>query len=156
VIIRHTLRLVSSWDTSWRTLRTKPRRATTPDLQRRPVQSLEPASASLSIDDKRVDNMGRWTDDQLANYETALETIGNVIAIASHDIAEEREKVRPDVDRINELLALRARLNQERNCLRIHDDASVRKATEIYSKVVRVGRLSTTMRGSFTDDPPAS
>ncbi len=39
--------------------------------------------------------MGRWTDDQLANYETALETIGNVIAIASRDIAEEREKSNP-------------------------------------------------------------
>lgn len=100
--------------------------------------------------------MGRWTDDQLANYETALETIGAVIAVASHDIAEEREKVRPDADWINELLMLRARLNQERNCLRIHDDAAVRKATELYSKIVRAGRLSTTTRGSFPDDPPAS
>ena len=100
--------------------------------------------------------MGRWTDDQLANYATALETIGNVIAIASRDVAEERGKIQPDTDRINELLAVQARLNQERNCLRIHDDAAVRKATEIYSKIVRAGRLSTTIPGSFTDDPPAS
>jgi hypothetical protein len=126
------------------------------DLQGRPVQRLESASASLSIDDERVDNMGRWTDDQLANYETALETIGNVIAIASRDIAEEREKIQPDVDRITKLLALQERLNQERNCLRINDDTVVRKATEIHSKIVRAGRLSTTMRGSFTDDPPAN
>ena len=62
--------------------------------------------------------MGRWTDDQLANYETALETGVNVIAIASRDIAEEREKIRPHADRINELLALQARLNQERDRLR--------------------------------------
>ena len=92
----------------------------------------------------------------MANYETALETIGNVIAIASRDIAEEREKIQPDADRINELLALQGHLNQERNGLRINDDAVVRKATEIYSKIVRAGRLSTTMRGSFPDDPPAS
>ncbi len=85
--------------------------------------------------------MGRWTDDQLANYETALETIGNVIAIASRDIAEEREKIQPDADRINELLALQARLNQDRNRLRIRDDAAVRKATEIYSEIVRAGQL---------------
>lgn len=105
------------------------------------MQKLESASASLSIDDERVDNMGRWTDDQLANYETALETIGNVIAIASRDIAEEREKIQPDADRINELLALQARLNQDRNRLRIRDDAAVRKATEIYSEIVRAGQL---------------
>ncbi len=34
-----------------------------------------------------------WTDDQLADYETALETIGNAIAVASRDISKEREKV---------------------------------------------------------------
>ncbi|MEV9638792.1 hypothetical protein ABZO35_30625 [Burkholderia pseudomallei] len=39
--------------------------------------------------------MRAWTDDQLANYETALETIGNVIAITSRDIADEREKSGP-------------------------------------------------------------
>ena len=130
--------------------------AITPDLQRRLTRRLELASTSLSIDEKRVDKMRTWTDDQLANYETALETIGNVIAIASRDVAEERGKIQPDTDRINELLAVQARLNQERNCLRIHDDAAVRKATEIYSKIVRAGRLSTTIPGSFTDDPPAS
>lgn len=100
--------------------------------------------------------MRRWIADQLANYETALETIGNVIAIVSRDVAEERGKIQPDTDRINALLTLQARLSQERNCLRIHGDAAVRKATEIYSKIVRAGRLSTTIPGSFTDDPPAS
>ncbi|WP_334037572.1 hypothetical protein [Burkholderia gladioli] len=96
---------------------------------------------SLSIDEKRVDNMRAWTDAQLANYETALETIGNVIAITSRDIADEREKIRPDADRINELLALQRRLNHKRQRLRIHDEAAVRNATEIYSKIVRAGRL---------------
>lgn len=119
------------------------------------MQRLEPASAS-SIDDKRVDNMGRRTDDQLANYETALETIGNEIAIASRNIAEEREKIQPGADRINELLALQARLNQGSYRLRIHDDAAVRKATEIYSKIVRARRLSTSICGSFADNPPTS
>ncbi|KIX44687.1 hypothetical protein SY87_19475 [Burkholderia pseudomallei] len=85
--------------------------------------------------------MRTWTDDQLANYEMALETIGNVIAITSHDIAHEREKMPPDADRINELLALQRRLSQERQRLRIDNEAAVRKATEIYCKIVRAGRL---------------
>jgi hypothetical protein len=85
--------------------------------------------------------MRTWTDDQLVNYETALEAVGNVIAIASRDIADERHKSQPDADRINELLALQRRLNQERQSLRIDDDAAVRKAIEIYGKIVRAGRL---------------
>ena len=115
--------------------------AIAPYPQRRLVRRLEPTSASLSSDEKRVDNMRTWTDDQLANYETALETVGNVIAIASRDIAAERQKSQPDADRINELLILQRRLNQERHSLRIDDDAAVRKAVELYSKIVRAGQL---------------
>ncbi|HEF4736575.1 hypothetical protein KTD19_19200 [Burkholderia multivorans] len=85
--------------------------------------------------------MHTWTDDQLADYETALETIGNVIAITSRDIANEQGKTQPDVDRINELRALQWRLTRERHDLRIDDDAAVHKAIEIYSKIVRAGRL---------------
>ncbi|KNA34711.1 hypothetical protein ADU20_09020 [Burkholderia pseudomallei] len=85
--------------------------------------------------------MRTWTDDQLANYETALETVGNVIAIASRDIAAERQKSQPDADRINELLILQRRLNQERHSLRIDDDAAVRKTVGLYSKIVRAGQL---------------
>ncbi|WP_071897845.1 hypothetical protein [Burkholderia pseudomallei] len=92
--------------------------------------------------------MRTWTDDQLANYETALETVGNVIAIASRDIAAERQKSQPDADRINELLILQRRLNQERHSLRIDDDAAVRKAVGLYSKIVRAGHLGTTPSGT--------
>ncbi|MEK0386333.1 hypothetical protein [Burkholderia pseudomallei] len=83
-----------------------------------------------------------WTDDQLANYETALETIGNVIAIASRDITEEREKSRPDVRRIDELLELQKRLSGERRSLRIDDDAAVQKAIAAYGQIVRSGELA--------------
>ncbi|RBA70801.1 hypothetical protein BRO09_17025, partial [Xanthomonas oryzae pv. oryzae] len=61
-----------------------------------------------------------WTDDQLADYETALETIGNAIAVASRDISKEREKSRPDVRRIDELLELQKRLSDgvcQANCV---------------------------------------
>lgn len=115
--------------------------AIAPYPQRRLVRGLEPPSASLSNDEKRVDDMRTWTDDQLANYETALETVGNVIAIASRDIAAERQKSQPDADRINELLILQRRLNQERHSLRIDDDAAVRKTVGLYSKIVRAGQL---------------
>lgn len=83
-----------------------------------------------------------WTDDQLADYETALETIGNVIAIAARDISEEREKSRPDVRRIDELLELQKRLGGERQSLRIDDDTAAQKAIETYGQIVRSGELA--------------
>ena len=83
-----------------------------------------------------------WTDDQLADYETALETIGNVIAIASRDITKEREKSRPDVRRIDELLELQKRLSGERRSLRIDDDAAVQKAIAAYGQIVRLSELA--------------
>ncbi|CAJ8399056.1 Uncharacterised protein [Burkholderia pseudomallei] len=86
--------------------------------------------------------MKTWTDDQLADYETALETIGNVIAIASRDIAEEREKSRPDVRRIDELLELQKRLSDERRSLRIDDAAIVQRTIETYGQIVRSGELA--------------
>ncbi|ONC97869.1 MULTISPECIES: hypothetical protein [Burkholderia] len=82
-----------------------------------------------------------WTDDQLADYETALETIGNLIALASRDISKEREKSRPDVRRIDELLELQKRLSDERRSLRINDDAAVQEAIETYGQIVRSGDL---------------
>ncbi|AGH77929.1 hypothetical protein GUF72_05505 [Xanthomonas citri pv. citri] len=82
-----------------------------------------------------------WTDDQLADYETALETIGNAIAVASRDISKEREKSRPDVRRIDELLELQKRLSDERRSLRIDDDAAVQEAIETYGQIVRSGEL---------------
>ncbi|WP_045761491.1 hypothetical protein [Xanthomonas albilineans] len=82
-----------------------------------------------------------WTDDQLADYETALETIGNAIAVASRDISKEREKSRPDVRRIDELPELQKRLSDERLSLRIDDDAAVQEAIETYGQIVRSGKL---------------
>ncbi|MBU9312973.1 hypothetical protein [Burkholderia multivorans] len=82
-----------------------------------------------------------WTDDQLADYETALETIGNAIAVSSRDISKEREKSRPDVRRIDELLELQKRLSDERRSLRIDDDAAVQEAIETYGQIVRSGEL---------------
>jgi hypothetical protein len=82
-----------------------------------------------------------WTDDQLADYETALETIGNAIAVASRDISKEREKSRPDVRRIDELLELQKRLSDERRSLRIDDDAAVQEAIETSGQIVRSGEL---------------
>ncbi|UQN69184.1 hypothetical protein L0Z11_16210 [Burkholderia multivorans] len=82
-----------------------------------------------------------WTDDQLADYETALETIGNLIALASRDISKERKKSRPDVRRIDELLELQKRLSDDRRSLRIDDDAAVQEAIETYGQVVRSGDL---------------
>ncbi|WP_240647142.1 MULTISPECIES: hypothetical protein [Burkholderia cepacia complex] len=54
------------------------------------------------------------TDEQLSNYECALETIGNVIALKARDIAEEQAKPSPDTNRITELRRQQAELAGER------------------------------------------
>lgn len=77
------------------------------------------------------------TDEQLSNYECALETIGNVIALKARDIAEEQAKPSPDTNRITELRQQQAELAGERNRLRIRDDDAVIRVIEHYGNLVR-------------------
>ena len=81
--------------------------------------------------------MNTWTDEQLANYECALETIGNVIAIKARDIASEKVKLAPDEQRLRDLRQQQAGLADERGRLRIGDEAAVARAIEQYGKQVR-------------------
>ncbi len=81
--------------------------------------------------------MTTWTDEQLADYECALETIGNVIALKARDIEEEKAKPTPDDDRLAELLRQQAELAGERSRLRIGDHDAVARAIEQYGALVR-------------------
>ncbi|ASW04357.1 MULTISPECIES: hypothetical protein [Burkholderiaceae] len=81
--------------------------------------------------------MTTWTDEQLADYECALETIGNVIALKARDIEEEKAKSAPDADRITELRRQQAELADERSRLRIGNHDAVARAIEQYGKLVR-------------------
>ena len=81
--------------------------------------------------------MTTWTDEQLANYECALETIGNAIAVKARDIESERAKSAPDERRIEDLLCEQANLVNERNSLRIGDRDAIDRAIEQYGKLVR-------------------
>ena len=76
-------------------------------------------------------------DEQLSNYECALETIGNVIALRARDIAKEQAKPEPDTNRITELRRQQAELTGERNRLRIHDDDTVARVIGHYGSLVR-------------------
>lgn len=78
-----------------------------------------------------------WTDEQLADYECALETIGNVIALKARDIEEETAKPAPDADRLAELRRQQAELAGERSRLRINDHDAVARAVEQYGRLVR-------------------
>lgn len=81
--------------------------------------------------------MTTWTSEQLANYETAVETIGNVIAFASRDIAQERRRARPNKARIAHLVNWQRQLDQVRRSLRVTDDKAVQEAIDTYGKIVR-------------------
>ncbi|QHP92468.1 hypothetical protein EXE55_05285 [Burkholderia glumae] len=81
--------------------------------------------------------MDALTDEQLSNYECALETIGNVIALKARDIAEKQAKLSPDTNRITELRRQQAELAGERSRLRIHDDDAVIRVIGHYGSLVR-------------------
>ncbi|CAG9260928.1 conserved hypothetical protein [Burkholderia diffusa] len=81
--------------------------------------------------------MNTWTDEQLANYECALETIGNVIALKARAIAAETAKSKPDEAVIAALRAEQIELVDERSRLRIGDSEAVARAIEVYGKQVR-------------------
>ena len=80
-----------------------------------------------------------WTDDQLADYECAVETIGNVIALKARDIADEKAKIHPDNARIEMLRREQAELGAERSRLRIEDREAIARVIAQYGKTVRMG-----------------
>ncbi|KPX83214.1 hypothetical protein [Pseudomonas meliae] len=79
----------------------------------------------------------QWTDQQLAAYEAASETIGNMIAIKARDIHAERSKAEPDKVLIDQLRAEQAELVVERSRLRIDDNTGVAHAIERYGPLVK-------------------
>lgn len=81
--------------------------------------------------------MTTWTDEQLADYECALETIGNVIALKAREIEQERAKPLPDAAHVTELRRQQASLADERGRLRIGQHDAVARAIEQYGKLVR-------------------
>lgn len=86
-------------------------------------------------------DMTTWTDEQLADYECALETIGNVIALKARDIEEEKAKAKAknalDADRLADLRQLQAELAGERSRLRIDDHNAVTRTIRRYGQIVR-------------------
>jgi hypothetical protein len=78
-----------------------------------------------------------WTDEQLADYECAVETIGNVIALKARDIAAEKAKSEPDNARIDALRGEQSELVLERSRLRIEDRDATARAIEQYGNLVR-------------------
>ncbi|MCA8005158.1 hypothetical protein [Burkholderia cenocepacia] len=81
--------------------------------------------------------MTTWTNEQLANYECALETIGNVIALKARDLAEESAKLAPDAGQLTKLRQQQAEFAGERSRLRIGDHNAITRAIEQYGKIVR-------------------
>lgn len=79
----------------------------------------------------------QWTDQQLAAFEAAMETIGNMIAIKARDIHAERSKGEPDQALIDKLRADQAELVVERSRLRIDDHVAVAHAIERYGPIVK-------------------
>ncbi len=82
-------------------------------------------------------NAMTWTDDQLADYECAVETIGNVIALKARDIGIEQAKSQPDDALIDRLRCEQANLARERSQLRLEDREAIARAIAQYGQIVR-------------------
>jgi hypothetical protein len=80
---------------------------------------------------------GPLTSQQVAEYECAMETIGNAIAERSQAIHEERSKTEPDTVVLSKLRQEQADLVVERSRISIDDVDSVRRAIDIYGVQVR-------------------
>lgn len=80
---------------------------------------------------------GPLTSQQIAEYECAMETIGNAIAVRSQAIHEERCKAEPDMVVLSKLRQEQADLVVERSRISIDDVDSVRRAIDIYGAQVR-------------------
>nr|WP_237236289.1 hypothetical protein [Pseudomonas syringae] len=80
---------------------------------------------------------GPLTSQQVAEYECAMETIGNAIAERSQAIHEERSKTEPDTVVLSKLRQEQADLVVERSRISIDDVDSVRRAIDIYGAQVR-------------------
>jgi len=73
----------------------------------------------------------------LAEYETAVETVGNVIALASQDLADERKKAKPNKEHITYLRNWQEYLHQVQRELTIDDQCALSAATATYAQILK-------------------
>lgn len=79
----------------------------------------------------------QYTDEQVIDYDCAIEAINHVGAIYSALIWKEEHKTNPDGEAIADWNAKQAALVPVRQNLRIEDDAGVAKVRADYSAIVR-------------------
>ena len=75
--------------------------------------------------------------DELAKYDTAISTIGNVRALASQHLADERKKAKPNEAHITYLRNWQGHLLQVQRGLTITDHAAVSTATATYAQILK-------------------
>ena len=80
---------------------------------------------------------GPLTSQQVAEYECAMETIGNALAARSQAIHEERSKAEPDLEALAKLRQDQAELVLERSKISIDDVDTVRRVIANYGAQVR-------------------
>ncbi|RMN07304.1 MULTISPECIES: hypothetical protein [Pseudomonas syringae group] len=80
---------------------------------------------------------GPLTSQQIAEYECAMETIGNALAARSQAIHDERSKAEPNQEALSKLRQEQADLVIERSKISIDDVDSVRRVIANYGAQVR-------------------
>jgi hypothetical protein len=77
------------------------------------------------------------TSQAIAEYECALETLGNVVAHLSEAIHDERAKPHPDKQKIEDMRQQQTNLVIERSRLMIEDSDEIRRVISNYGAQVR-------------------
>lgn len=78
-----------------------------------------------------------WTPIESAEFEAAREAISHLMAIYTTLIRDEKTKLTPDKQRLDELYSDRGLLHWERDDLTIHDKELITKARTLYSAKIR-------------------
>ena len=82
----------------------------------------------------------KWTQDEAIAFECACDCIGDMMAIYSARIADEKLKDVPDAGNLAEMYAARTKLAHERLALHVTDHANIARIRAEYGAIVRAWR----------------
>jgi len=77
------------------------------------------------------------TTEKLARYETALETLGLMVAMRTHWIEDQLKQAVPDAARISQWEKEQDQFEQEESALLFEDTAGIENVIDTYGPVVR-------------------
>lgn len=102
-------------------------------MQRREKPAFDPAHGN--------NQAPLWTQEESIAFESALETIGHLIAIYSSLLAQEKSKTSPDFEKISLLRSKQSLLSEERLSLGLKDYKKIERIEQEYGLKIKAYNL---------------